>query len=150
MPSVPPQLGCRFAGPAAPSPAFFHKKMTYLYIKHLHMSAAVVSIVLFVIRAFWSVNGSPRLQSGFARIAPHIIDTILLLAGIYLASVLGWHQPWIAAKIVGLVLYIGVGTIAIKRGKSPGSRAVAAVVAVLIFIYIVGVAFTKTPLAWFA
>lgn len=124
--------------------------MTYLYIKHLHMTAAVVSIVLFIIRAYWSVSGSPRLQSGFARIAPHIIDTILLLAGVYLASVLGWHQPWIAAKIIGLVLYIVVGTMAIKRGKTPASRAVAAIVAVIIFIYIVGVALTKQPMAWLA
>lgn len=124
--------------------------MTYLSIKHLHATAAIVSIVFFIIRAFWSVNGSRLLQSGFARIAPHIIDTILLLAGLYLASVIGWHQPWIAAKIVGLVLYIGIGTVAIKRGKTPTSRAVAAVVAVLIFAYIVGVAITKQPLAWFA
>lgn len=124
--------------------------MTYLYIKHLHATAATVSIVLFIIRAVWSVKGSPRLQSGFARIAPHIIDTILLLAGIYLASVVGWHQPWIAAKIVGLVLYIGIGTLAIKRGKTPASRAAAAVVAVLIFAYIVSVAVTKQPLGWFA
>lgn len=124
--------------------------MTYLYIKHLHATAAIVSIVLFIIRAVWSVKGSPRLQSGFARIAPHIIDTILLLAGIYLASVVGWHQPWIAAKIVGLVLYIGIGTLAIKRGKTPASRAAAAVVAVLIFAHIVSVAVTKQPLGWFA
>ncbi|TFL13683.1 regulator SirB [Pusillimonas caeni] len=124
--------------------------MLYLYIKHLHVTAAVVSIVLFIIRACWSVKGSPLLQSGFARIAPHIIDTILLLAGIYLASVLGWHQPWIAAKIVGLVLYILVGTLAIKRGKTPTSRTVAAIVAVVIFLYIVGVAMTKQPMSWLA
>jgi len=124
--------------------------MTYLYIKHLHATAAFVSIVLFIIRAVWSVKGSPLLQSGFARVAPHIIDTILLLAGIYLASVVGWHQPWIAAKIVGLVLYIGIGTLAIKRGKTPASRAAAAVIAVVIFAYIVSVAITKQPLGWFA
>ncbi|NYT68162.1 SirB2 family protein [Pusillimonas noertemannii] len=124
--------------------------MTYLYLKHLHVTAAALSIVFFIIRACWSVQGSPRLQSRFVRIAPHIIDTVLLLAGIYLASVLGWHQPWIAAKIVGLVLYIVVGTMAIKRGKTPAGRAVAAIVAVIIFLYIVGVAITKQPMSWLA
>lgn len=124
--------------------------MFYIAIKHLHVTAAVVSILLFIVRACWSVAGSPRLQSGFARIAPHVIDTILLLAGIYLASVLGWHQPWIAAKIIGLVLYIVVGTLAIKRGKTPAGRAIAAVVAVVIFLYIVGVALTKQPMSWLA
>src|SRR5690606_36482551 len=95
-----------------------------------------------------SVTGSPRLQSRFARIAPHIIDTVLLLAGIYLASVLGWHQPWIAAKIAGLVLYLVVRTFAIKRGKTAGGRATAAILAVIIFLYIVGVAITKQPMSW--
>ncbi len=124
--------------------------MAYLYIKHLHVTAAAISIVFFIIRACWAVQGSPRLQSRFARIAPHIIDTVLLLAGIYLASVVGWHQPWIAAKIVGLVLYIVVGTMAIKRGKTPAGRAMAAIVAVIIFLYIVGVAMTKQPMSWLA
>ena len=124
--------------------------MTYLAIKHLHVTAAVISILFFIVRAVWSVTESPRLQSRFARIAPHIIDTILLLAGIYLASVIGWHQPWIAAKIVGLILYIAVGALAIKRGKTPGSRAFCAVIAVVIFLYIVGAALTKSPLSWLA
>jgi len=124
--------------------------MIYLYMKHLHVTAAVVSIVLFIIRSYWSVKGSPLLKTGFARIAPHIIDTILLLAGIYLASVLGWHQPWLVAKIVGLVLYIAVGTFAIKRGKTPQVRATAAIAAVVIFIYIMGVAITKQPMSWLA
>lgn len=124
--------------------------MIYLAIKHLHVTAAVASIVFFIIRAWWSVGGSPLLRTGFARIAPHVIDTVLLLAAIYLASVVGWHQPWIAAKIVGLVLYILVGTVAIKRGKTPAGRAVAAIVAVIIFLYIVGVAITKQPMSWLA
>lgn len=124
--------------------------MTYLYIKQLHVTAAVVSIVLFIIRAYWSVKGSALLQSGFARIAPHIIDTILLLAGIYLATVIGWHQFWLVAKVIGIILYIAVGTYAIKRGKTPQIRATFAVVAVIIFLYIVGVAFTRSPASWLA
>ena len=124
--------------------------MSYIAIKHLHVTAAVLSILLFIVRSYWSAKGSPLLQTGFARITPHIVDTILLLGGIYLASVIGWHQPWIAAKIVGLILYIGVGTFAIKRGKTPGGRAKAAVVAVIIFLYIVGVAITKHPASWLA
>lgn len=122
--------------------------MTYLAIKHLHVTAAVVSILLFILRAYWSVAGSALLQTRFARIVPHVIDTVLLFAGFYLASVIGANQPWILVKIVGLILYIGVGTIAIKRGKTPRTRAIAAIVAVLIFLYIVGVALTKSAASW--
>ena len=116
--------------------------MSYIAVKHLHVTAAVLSILFFIIRAGWSVAGSNKLQSRFVRIAPHVIDTILLVCGLYLAMVIGL-QPWIIAKIVGLIVYIGVGTIAIKRGKTPSSRAVAAIIAVLVFAYIIGVAFSK-------
>ncbi len=124
--------------------------MPYLALKHLHTTAAVISIVFFVIRAWWSVNESPRLQARFVRIAPHVVDTVLLVCGLWMAATIGFHQPWIAAKIVGLVLYIIVGTIAIKRGRTPASRGIAAIVAVIIFMYIVGVAITKQPLSWLA
>lgn len=123
--------------------------MNYLAIKHLHMTAAGLSILFFVIRAYWSVTGSTILQHRLVKTLPHVIDTVLLLAGITLAAMMGANQPWILIKIVALIAYIGVGTIAIKRGKTPKTRAIAALVAVLIFAYIVGVAITKHPLSWF-
>ena len=124
--------------------------MNYLAIKHLHMTAAVLSIVFFMIRAYWSVTNSNKLQLRFVKIAPHVIDTVLLVAGITLAAMIGANQPWILAKIVGVVLYIGVGTVAIKRGKTPRSRAIAALIAIAIFVYIVGIAMNHHPLSWFA
>ncbi|NYT59628.1 SirB2 family protein [Alcaligenaceae bacterium] len=123
--------------------------MNYLAIKHLHTTAAALSILFFVIRAYWSVTESSRLQHRLVKTLPHVVDTILLLAGVTLAAMMGANQPWILVKIVALIAYIGVGTIAIKHGKTPKTRAIAAVVAVLIFAYIVGVAITKHPLSWF-
>lgn len=123
--------------------------MSYSAIKHLHVTSAVLSILFFVVRAYWSVSGSGWLQARFVKIAPHVIDTILLVCGIWLATVIGLHD-WIIAKIIALVFYIGVGTIAIKRGRSPQMRALAAIVAVLIFFYIVGVALRHHPLSWLA
>lgn len=124
--------------------------MNYFLIKHIHMTAAGLSLLLFVIRAYWSVTGSALLQNKAVKIVPHIIDTILLVAGVILAAMIGPEQPWILAKIVLLLVYIGVGTIAIKRGRTPGQRAVAALVAVAIFAYIVGIALSHNPLSWFA
>jgi len=124
--------------------------MNYLAIKHLHITAAVLSILFFTVRAYWSVTGSPRLQGRFVRIAPHVIDTVLLVCGVILASMIGAEQPWILAKIVGIVVYILVGTIAIKRGKTPAMRAAAALIAILVFFYIVGIAIRHNPLSWFA
>lgn len=124
--------------------------MNYLLIKHLHMTAAGLSILFFVVRAFWSVQGSTLLQNRLVKTLPHVIDTVLLLAGIMLAAMIGPEQPWILVKIIALIAYIGVGTIAIKRGKTAKTRAIAAIIAVAIFVYIVGVAMTKSALSWWA
>lgn len=124
--------------------------MNYYLIKHIHMTAAGASLLLFVVRAYWSVTESALLQKKVVKILPHVIDTVLLTAGIILAAMIGPEQPWILAKIVLLLLYIGVGTIAIKRGRTPLQRAIAAVAAVALFIYIVGVAISHNPLSWFA
>ncbi len=124
--------------------------MSYMLLKHLHTTTAALSLLLFVIRACWSVAGSPKLQTRFMRIVPHIIDTILLLCGLIMAASIGFNHGWLHAKIAGVILYILVGTYAIKRGPTPAKRAAAAVLAVLIFAYVVGVAITKQSLSWFA
>ncbi|WP_048305509.1 SirB2 family protein [Halomonas sp. PR-M31] len=124
---------------------------SYLLIKQIHMLAAGLSIALFILRAWWSVRESPQLKRRWARILPHVIDTVLLTAGVTLMILLqAWptQQPWLAAKLIGLVAYIGVGTIAIKRGRTPATRGVAALIAIAIFAYIVGAAITHDPLSW--
>lgn len=134
--------------------AHFHffcaNTMPYFAIKHLHVTAAVLSILFFMLRAYWSVSGSALLQRPTTKILPHLIDTVLLVCGVILAVMIGPAQPWIIAKIVALIAYIGVGTVAIKRGKTPRSRGFAAVVAVAIFFYIVGVALAHNPMSWMA
>lgn len=124
--------------------------MNYFVLKHIHMTAAGLSLLLFVIRAWWSVRESSALQNRWVKTLPHVIDTVLLVAGVVLAAMIGPNQPWILAKIVLLLAYIGVGTVAIKRGKTPRQRGIAAVVAVAIFLYIVGIAIAHNPLSWFA
>lgn len=125
--------------------------MTYMVLKHLHMTAAGLSILFFIIRAYWSVSGSACLQHRFVRITPHVIDTVLLVCGLALAGMLGAaaNQPWLITKIVLLIVYIVVGSYAIKRGKTAFSRGVAALIAIAIFAYIVGVAIYRSPASWF-
>ncbi|MBV6273132.1 SirB2 family protein [Alcaligenaceae bacterium CGII-47] len=124
--------------------------MDYFLVKQLHMSAATLSIILFITRAIWSVTENGLLHKRVVKILPHIIDTVLLVCGVILAIMIGPEQPWILTKIVLLIVYIGVGTIAIKRGKTRGTRATAALIAVAVFAYIVGVAINHDSLSWFA
>ncbi|KAF0806706.1 invasion gene expression up-regulator, SirB [Alcanivorax xiamenensis] len=125
--------------------------LDYLLIKHLHMTLAALSLGLFVLRAGWSVTESPMLRRRWVRVTPHLVDTLLLILGVTLMVLLrAWpHQtPWLAAKLLALVAYIGLGTMAIKRGTTPARRAGYALAAVLIFLYMVGVAVRHHPGSW--
>jgi len=126
--------------------------LDYSAVKHLHAGCAALSIALFLTRGAWMLWSPERLRQRWARITPHVIDTVLLLSALWLASQLaaGSAHGWLAAKIAGLVLYIVLGTIALKRGKTRGVRIVAFIAAVATFGYIVSVALTKSPLGLLA
>ena len=120
----------------------------YAVVKHIHMGAAGLSIALFVLRGAWMLWWPEKLRMPWVRVVPHIIDTALLAA----ALVLAWHlgaaaaRGWLLAKVVGLIVYIVLGTIALKRGRTRRIRAVAFVGAIVVFAWIVMVAVTKSPL----
>ncbi|XKG79779.1 SirB2 family protein [Vreelandella aquamarina] len=123
----------------------------YLWIKHLHMTAAFMSLAFFILRAFWSVFEHPIRHQRWVKTVPHIIDTALLTLGVILAVILNFWPlpPWLIAKITALIIYILLGTIAIKRGRTPAIRGAFALAAVLVFVYILGVAIQHTPFSWF-
>ena len=92
---------------------------------------------------------SNLLQKKWVKIAPHIIDTLLLGSAITLAVILQFsplEHSWLLAKIIGLLIYIVLGTVALKRGKTKPIRIAALILALLTFAYIVKVALTKSPL----
>tara|TARA_R110001592_G_scaffold363341_1_gene684482 strand:+ start:108360 stop:108737 length:378 start_codon:yes stop_codon:yes gene_type:complete len=120
----------------------------YLVIKNAHITFAIISISLFIVRAYWSVTESDKLQQRWAKILPHVNDTLLLSCAIYLMASI--HQypfsdHWLTAKFIALLIYIGTGTVAIKRGKTPGTRLLFSLLAVATFSYIIAVATTHSP-----
>lgn len=127
--------------------------MIYLIIKHLHALSAVITITGFVLRGYWMVTGSDKLQHRITRIAPHVVDTVFLLSGIAMLAMLSlnpFSQGWLVAKFAGLIAYILLGTLAIRRGSTLQIRIIAFVGALSVFSYIVGVALSKSPLSWLA
>jgi uncharacterized membrane protein SirB2 len=119
--------------------------MVYAAVKQLHVAAVVASWALFFLRGVWMIADSPRLKARWVRVVPHVNDTVLLLAGVYLATLVGL-QPWIVAKLVALVAYILIGMVAITRGKTKAVRIAAWIAAQCVFLYIVAVALRKNPL----
>lgn len=122
--------------------------MDYFALKHVHMMLAALSGSFFLVRGVWMLAGSDMLRRRWVRTVPHLVDSLLLASAIGLAA---WsaqypfQQPWLTAKVLALVLYIVLGTLALK-GRSKAVRAGAFAAALATFGYIVAVALTKDPL----
>ncbi len=123
----------------------------YEITKVIHITTALLSISGFILRGVWMLNSSPLLLNRWVRVVPHIIDTILLVAAIILVILTAQYPgptSWINIKIIALIAYILLGTIALKRGKTKPVRVTAWVLAILIFIYMFEVALSKTVQPW--
>lgn len=118
-------------------------------IKVVHVSAATVSISLFVLRGLWMLRESPALRWRWVRVVPHVNDTVLLAAGVTLAVMSRQSplaHPWLAAKIAALVVYIALGMLALKPWLPRPARIAAWLAAIGVFAYIVSAAMTRSPL----
>ena len=124
----------------------------YAAIKLVHVGAAALSIAGFALRGAWMLRSPQRLRQRWVRIVPHVIDTVLLASALWLAWQLGAEgtRGWLWAKLIALLVYIGLGTIALKRGRTRGVRVAAFAGALATFAYIVTVAITKSPLGLLA
>ncbi|MGH8762289.1 MAG: SirB2 family protein [Nitrosospira sp.] len=123
--------------------------MGYATLKMIHVTSVAISYLLFSLRGVWMMQGSVALQQRWVKITPHVVDTVLLTSAIALAIMI--HQDpinnsWLSAKVAGLLLYIGLGMMALKYGKTRKARISAWIAAQAVFLYIILVAVTKNPL----
>ena len=94
---------------------------------------------------------SPWLRRRWVRVTPHIIDTVLLASAIGLTWVLEQYpfvHGWLTAKVLGLIAYIILGSIALRYGPTKPIRTAAWIAALIVFGYVVSVALTHTPLGF--
>ncbi|MDN5502061.1 MAG: SirB2 family protein [Shewanella sp.] len=121
----------------------------YTLIKNLHIMLALVSVAQFTYRWLRSFCASAGMQSKYLKVLPHINDALLLLTGVVLIAILKMNvvdQSWLIAKLIALVVYIGLGVLAIKR-QHRRQKVLAGIAALLVFSYIVGVSMSHA--AWF-
>lgn len=119
----------------------------------IHVLCALISICFFVLRGVWTFTGSGLLQRRFVRIAPHVIDTLLLAAALVLCVMIRQYpfvHAWLTVKLLALVVYIGLGLVALRFSKTNALRAVAFVAAIVVFAFIVSVARTHNPMGFLA
>lgn len=124
----------------------------YMMFKHLHMTFAVISILGFMARGLLSILDSSIMQKRWIKIAPHINDTLLLVSALVIMVQMQQYpfvHGWLTAKVVGLLVYIGLGVMTI-RGKTNTVKVPAYLAAILVFAYIMSVAFSKNALGFLA
>lgn len=125
----------------------------YLVARDLHLLLVLLSVGLFVFRGTLMIVDSALLASRVLRILPHVIDVFLLASAVWLVLLLRQYpfvHGWITAKVLGVVIYIVLGSIALRRGRTRRTRITALVGAFLTIIYIIGVARHHHALAWLA
>ena len=124
----------------------------YVWIKHLHVLTAAISITLFVLRFYWKWRGAAIMQQRWIKIAPHLNDTILFVTGIVLISLTQFYPftvqgAWMTEKLIGVIIYIGLGHVALgKRARNQMVRATAFMLAMICVYFIVILAVNKMPL----
>lgn len=125
-----------------------HVVNAYLAVKWLHVACAVVSVAGFCVRGLLMIREAPALSSRFARVAPHVVDTVLLASAVWLAWRLGqlpFVDTWLTAKVLALLAYIALGSLALRYGHSLRTRLVAFALALGAAGYILSVAVTRDP-----
>ena len=125
--------------------------MSYLDVRWLHIGCAIATFTLFLVRGAWMLWRPELLQRRWVKIAPHVIDTVFLGSGLYLTTIIRQYpfvNGWLTVKFFGLVAYIILGTIALKRGRTRAIRATALVAAIAVFLYVAGVARAHDAGSW--
>ncbi len=124
----------------------------YIQIRTLHIISVVLSGAVFMLRGLLIQTGGKR----FALAAPvryvsYSIDTVLLVSALLLVAILPWamfSNGWLVIKLVLVVVYVLLGTYALKRGRTARTRGICYVAALVTFIIIIGIAIAHQPMGW--
>ena len=122
--------------------------MSYAALKIIHVISVILSYLLFMLRGIWMMQNSSILQRRWVKILPHVIDTVLLASAVTLVTMIQQYpgmSTWLSTKIGGLLLYIILGMMALRFGKSRKIKIISWITAQIVFFYIVLVALTKNP-----
>lgn len=125
--------------------------MSYSLLLHLHVTTALISVLLFIGRGIWVLQQPQRSRPRWMKWLPHANDTILLILGIMLMRTVQQYpltNSWLTYKLIALLIYILLGMVAMKWAKTGRIRFMAWLAALVIFAYMLGVAVTKQPLVF--
>ena len=124
----------------------------YPQIKWVHIAAISASGSLFALRGALVQAGHPRwAMAAPVRYLSYGIDTVLLTAALMLLTILPgamFANGWLTTKLVLVLVYVVLGTFALRRGRTAQTRRACYVAALLVFATVVGIAVAHHPLGW--
>ena len=120
-------------------------------MRDLHLVCVTLTVTFFFIRGGWMILESPLASQHWPRFVAPVIDSALLLTGVLMMLSIDQYpgtDAWLTAKLSAVLVYIGFGTVGLKRGRTREVRIIFWVMALLVFAYILSVAITRQPLPW--
>ncbi|QEY24503.1 SirB2 family protein [Neisseria animalis] len=115
--------------------------MQYLIVKHSHILFVAITILLFNIRFFLLRAHPEKPLAGVWRALPHLNDTMLLFTALWLMKLTHltpFNSPWLAVKVILLLVYIALGMVMMRARPRSGKFYSAyglAMIAVAVIIY---------------
>jgi uncharacterized membrane protein SirB2 len=116
---------------------------SYLLLKHLHVTLVILSGAGFALRGFLRLALDRPARHPLTRVAPHVIDTLLLASGVGLWLITGYPiTSWLGLKLALVLVYIGLGMAAFRM-KTRASALAAFGTALALYLGIVAIALFK-------
>lgn len=121
----------------------------YPQIKWVHVAAVICSGLLFALRGTAQLAGARWTMAAPLRYLSYAIDTTLLTAALMLATILRQYpfvHGWLTVKVALLVVYVVLGSFALKRARTHAGRLYCFIAAIAVYLFIVSVARAHNPL----
>lgn len=125
----------------------------YPVIRWTHIGLVLTSGTLFAARGLGVLLGAQWSMTAGVRRLSYAVDTALLSAALLLLYILDLNPfavPWLSTKIALLLVYIVLGTFALKRARTARMRLVFYIASLLCFAFMLTVARAHHPLGLWA
>lgn len=121
----------------------------YPEIRLIHMGLMTGSGLLIAVRGTAVLAGQGWAMRSPWRWLSYCIDTLLLSAGVTLWAILSLNpveSPWLGTKLLLLLLYVVLGSLALERARTPLSRRMSFAAALGVYLFMASVTVAHHPL----
>ena len=123
----------------------------YAPVRSVHIAAVVISGSLFALRGMGVLADGGWPRHIVVRAASWAVDTVLLTAALMLWTMLPealFANHWLAVKLLLLVVYVGFGSLVLRREGTKRGRAMTYFAALAVYVFMIGIARLHDPMGW--